>query len=328
MTISGITNPPMPARLAIGIISAGRVGCALGEALERVGHVVWAVAARSDASRARAAARLPEARVLPSAEIAARSELLLLAVPDTALPEVVDEVAVHVRPGTVVVHTAGAHGVAVLAPLVAAGAMPLAIHPAMTFTGDAADADRLADAAFGVTAADGVGHAVAQMLVWELGGRAVPVAEHARTAYHAALAHGSNHLVTLIADAADVLAAALSEPTGAPRPDADEVTATGAHRPGDGIGPWSEDVTRILRPLLGAALDNVLAQGFAALTGPVRRGDAGTVASHLDAIADIDAGLAGFYRAASLRTALRAEALPESASGSRGPLVGILQEDQ
>ena len=66
-----------------------------------------------------------------------------------------------VRPGTIVAHTSGANGIAVLAPLTARGALPLAIHPAMTFTGHDEDLARLGNACFGITAADEIGHAIA-----------------------------------------------------------------------------------------------------------------------------------------------------------------------
>ncbi|MGV0798641.1 NAD(P)-binding domain-containing protein, partial [Mycolicibacterium elephantis] len=120
-----------PARLSVGIISAGRVGSALGVALERAQHVVVACNAISQASRERAQRRLPDTVVLPVDEVAARAELLLLSVPDTDLAGLVSGLAATgaVRPGTIVAHTSGANGVGVLAPLTENGCIPLAIHP-------------------------------------------------------------------------------------------------------------------------------------------------------------------------------------------------------
>src|SRR5690606_16622514 len=136
---------PAPARLTVGIVSAGRVGSAFGVALERAGHVVFGVSAISDASVHRARTRLPESRILPVEEVAASSELLILAVPDSELAGLVRGLAsaAVVRPGTLVAHTSGANGVGVLAPLTELGARPLAIHPAMTFTGHDEDLARL-----------------------------------------------------------------------------------------------------------------------------------------------------------------------------------------
>ena len=85
MTSFGITNGPAPARLTVGIVSAGRVGTAVGSALERVGHLVVACSAVSDASVHRAETRLPDSEILPVPEVAARAELLVLAVPDDEL---------------------------------------------------------------------------------------------------------------------------------------------------------------------------------------------------------------------------------------------------
>ncbi|WP_172832432.1 NAD(P)-binding domain-containing protein, partial [Mycobacterium asiaticum] len=134
-----------PARLKVGIVSAGRVGTALGVALERADHVVVACSAISHASLQWAQRRLPDTPVLPPPDVAVGAELLLLAVPDSELAGLVAGLAATsaVRPGTIVVHTSGANGVSVLAPLTEQGCMPLAIHPAMTFTGADEDIARL-----------------------------------------------------------------------------------------------------------------------------------------------------------------------------------------
>nr|WP_221378243.1 Rossmann-like and DUF2520 domain-containing protein [Actinoplanes polyasparticus] len=255
--------------LTVGVVGAGRVGAVLGAALNAAGHHVVAAAAVSTASRSRAARLLPGAAILPADEVArAADDLLLLAVPDDALAGVVSGLAATgaLRPGQVVAHTSGAHGLAVLGDR-----RGMALHPAMTFTGTAIDLERLPGIAWGVTTADRV---FAARLVADLGGVPEWVAEDARPVYHAALAHGANHLVTLVNEAADLLRAA-------------------------GIG----EPSRILSPLLHAALDNALRLGDAALTGPVSRGDAGTVGKHLDRM-PVEAVPA--YLALARRTADRA----------------------
>ncbi|MBF6092561.1 DUF2520 domain-containing protein [Nocardia cyriacigeorgica] len=297
---------PAPARLTVGIVSAGRVGSAFGVALERAGHVVFGVSAISDASVHRARTRLPESRILPVEEVAASSELLILAVPDSELAGLIRGLASAgvVRPGTLVAHTSGANGVGVLAPLTELGARPLAIHPAMTFTGHDEDLARLANACFGITAADEIGYAIAQSLVIEMGGEPVRVAEEHRTLYHAALAHGSNHLVTVIVDAVAALRAALDGPG-----------LLGQQVVDDAPGGLAE---RLLAPLASAALDNALRRGQSALTGPVARGDAAGVAAHLEALDSLDPRLAASYRALSLRTAERVD--------SDAALIELLEE--
>jgi predicted short-subunit dehydrogenase-like oxidoreductase (DUF2520 family) len=285
-----------PARLKVGIVSAGRVGTALGVRLERADHVVVACNAVSPASRLRAARRLPDTPVQPVDEVAAHAELLIIAVPDAELSSLVSGLASTsaVRPGTIVAHTSGAGGVGVLAPLAAMGCVPLAIHPAMTFTGADEDIMRLSDTCFGITAADEIGYAIAQSLVLEIGGEPFRVREEARTLYHAALAHGSNHLVTVVADALEALRAAL----------------WGAELLGQEVVRDEPNglAERVLAPLARAALENTLARGQSALTGPVARGDAPTVGRHLSALTEVAPDLAEAYRVVSLRTAERAHA--------------------
>ena len=288
-----------PARLTVGIISAGRVGTALGVALERVEHVVVACSAISRASRQRAERRLPDTEIRPVQDVAAHAELLILAVPDAELAGLVSGLAAigSVRPGTLVVHTSGANGIGVLAPLTELGCIPLAIHPAMTFTGSDEDIARLPGACFGITAADDVGYAVAQSLVLEIGGEPFGVREDARPLYHAALAHGGNHVTTVLLDAVEALRAALRGQE-----------LLGQEVVGDVPGGIAE---RVLGPLARASLENALQRGQSALTGPVARGDAAAVTAHLHAFEDVDPELAQAYRANSLRTAQRAGAVAE-----------------
>jgi predicted short-subunit dehydrogenase-like oxidoreductase (DUF2520 family) len=245
-----------PARLTVGVVGVGRVGSALAVALGRAGHHVVAVSGVSDASRRRAADRLPSAEVLPADEVVRAVDLVLLTVPDDALAAVVEGLAAvgAFRPGQLVAHTSGRHGLDVLGPATRQGALPLALHPVMTFAGGAEDVERLGGTSFGVTAPEPL-RAAGEALVVEMGGEPVWVPEDQRVLYHAALAWVSNNLVTLVSTAADLL-----KQTGAERPDL------------------------LLAPLLGAALDNALRRGDAALTGPVARGDAGTVSAHLDAL--------------------------------------------
>lgn len=295
----GTPNGLRPARLKVGIISAGRVGTALGVALERAEHVVVGCSAISARSRRMAERRLPDTPVLPVPDVADRAELLLLTVPDAELPGLIRGLAATgaVRRGTIVVHTSGANGVGLLAPLTEQGVVPLAVHPAMTFTGADEDVARLTETCFGITAADPIGYAIAQSLVLEIGGEPFGVREDARTLYHAALAHGSNHVVTLLADALTALRAALAGQE-----------LLGQETIGEAPGGLPE---RIIGPLARAALENTLQRGQAALTGPVARGDAAAVAAHLDALNAVDPQLAQAYCADSLRTAQRAHAPEE-----------------
>jgi predicted short-subunit dehydrogenase-like oxidoreductase (DUF2520 family) len=276
MPNAGPTPTPSAAasRLAVGVVSAGRVGSVLGAALTRAGHRVVAASAVSDASRARAERHLPGAEILAPDAVAASADLLLLAVPDDAVAPLAR--ALRIGPGKSVVPTSGAQGVAALAPAAGAGALTAALHPAMTFTGRPEDLDRLAGVSWAVTGGP-EGRLVGEALVLEMGGEPEHVDEADRPRYHAALAHAANHLVTLVNDAVE------------------QLRDLGVREP-----------ERLLAPLTSAALDNALRHGDAGLTGPVSRGDAGTVAAHLDALADT--GIADAYRALARRTAERARA--------------------
>jgi predicted short-subunit dehydrogenase-like oxidoreductase (DUF2520 family) len=285
-----------PARLRVGVVGAGRVGTALAVALGRAGHEVVAASAVSDASVRRVARNLPGASIMQPPEVVAAADLVLLAVPDDALPGLVAGLAATgaAFEGRLVAHVSGRHGLAVLEPAVRAGALPLALHPVMTFTGRPDDIDKLAGISFGVTAPDAL-RPVAEALVVEMGGEPVFIADECRDLYHAALASAANHLVTLVVQAMDLLRDA-------------------------GVG----QPARMLGPLLGAALDNALRLGDAALTGPIVRGDADTVASHIDALrADAPEALPAYLALARL-TADRAVAAGTLAAPDAQRLLGVL----
>ena len=239
--------------LRVGVVGAGRVGAVLAAALAAAGHDVVGAAGESDASLRRIADLLPGTPNEKPSVVARGCDLLLLTVPDDMLPNVVAMLSASgaIHEGQYVVHTSGRHGLAVLADAAAVGARPVAMHPAMTFTGTAVDLGRLSGCVFGLTAGPGE-REFAERLVADLDGRSMWVAEEMRTLYHAGLAHGANHLVTLVTEAMEMLAAA-----------------------------GADDPAGTLRPLLSAALDNALEQGDAALTGPIVRGDVNTVSAHL-----------------------------------------------
>jgi predicted short-subunit dehydrogenase-like oxidoreductase (DUF2520 family) len=284
--------------LRVGVVSAGRVGAALGAALRRAGHDIVAVSAVSTPSLRRAETLLPGVPILPPDEAVAASDLVLLAVPDDALQPLVSGLAATAtwRAGQIAAHTSGSQGIAVLAPAAAHGVLPLALHPVMTFTGRPEDVDRINGATFGVTSDDGL-RPVAEALVVEMGGEPVWVPESARPLYHAALTVGSNHLVTLVNDALELLA-----------------------------GAGVEQPARLLAPLLSASLDNVLRLGDAALTGPVSRGDVDTLATHLRTLTDRAPSELAAYVAMARRTAERARASGRLTDAQADAVLRVLDE--
>jgi predicted short-subunit dehydrogenase-like oxidoreductase (DUF2520 family) len=296
-----MASPPdaRPARLRVGVIGAGRVGVALAARLARAGHRVTAVSAVSDASLARAARMLPGVPVRDPPGVLAGSDLVLLTVPDDALPGLAAGLAATGAPlsGRLLAHASGRHGTGVLEPATRAGALPLALHPVMTFTGRPEDLDRMAGICFGVTAPPQL-RTLAEALVIEMGGEPVFIPEEQRGLYHTALASAANHLVTLVLEAASLLATA-------------------------GVA----DPRRMLAPLVSAALDNALRLGDAGLTGPVARADAETVAAHIDALRQAAPEALPSYLALARLTADRALAAgmlrPPDAQRLLGVLAGV-----
>ncbi|NUR99815.1 MAG: DUF2520 domain-containing protein [Kribbellaceae bacterium] len=227
----------------IGLIGAGRAGTALGAALAAAGHPLVGVTARSDASLERAARLLPAVPVLAADEVTTRADSVLVAVPDDRIREVARTLPL--TSAQYVVHLSGAHG---LEPLAGLEATPVALHPAMTFPGGPVPLENVMFTATGPeTARD-----LVERLVKALGAQVQWVADDQRTAYHAGLVHGANHLTTLVTQAVAVLREA-------------------------GV----TDPVATLQPLLAATLDNTLRSGHHALTGPIARGDVDTVAAHL-----------------------------------------------
>ena len=188
----------------------------------------------------------------------AAADLVLLTVPDDALRGLVSGLAATGAPlaGRLLAHASGRHGLAVLEPAIRLGALPLALHPVMTFTGRPDDVDRLAGISFGVTAPDRA--AAGRRGAGDGDGRRAGL--HRRGGPRACTTRRWPARPTTwsrwCVQAADLL----------------------------DRGRASAQPARMLGPLLSAALDNALRLGDAALTGPVARGDADTVAGHLDAL--------------------------------------------
>lgn len=253
----------------VAVIGPGRVGTAVALALVRAGRRVVATADSGGGSADRLAERIAGCRVHGHpAAAAAAGDLVLLTVPDDAIAPVVAEVARDDgwREGQQVVHCSGAVGLDVLRLAALAGARVAACHPAQTVP-VGAGADDLLGVPWAVTCAD-ADRSWAEELVTATGGDPFPLAEGARTLYHAGLTLGSNAAAAAVAVARQLLLAA-------------------------GV----DDPHRVLAPLAEASVRNVARDGATALTGPVVRGDVGTVAGHIEALdADVPR-LAQAYRA-------------------------------
>lgn len=282
----------------IGIVGTGRVARAMGLALAGHGVEPLRIWGRRPAGVDAAIAVIGRACAASDlAEMARTCDLIVIAVSDDAMGQVIHALATRDRAGSpFAFHVSGGSGPAPLAPLQDRGWLTAAIHPAMTFTGDPqAEAGRMTGARFAVTGSTPQATVAARAIVAQLGGVAVDVAEAHRPLYHAALCHGANHLVTLIAGACEGLAAA-------------------------GV----DDPAALIAPLVRAALDNSLNRGMAGLSGPLLRGDEGTIAGHVAALRQDCPPMLAPYRAMAVATL---DAL-EQADGSARPatLRGIVDE--
>lgn len=169
-------------RLGVGIIGAGRVGPVLGAALGGAGHAVIGITSGSDDERA--SAILPEVPVLDALEVVRRAELVIVAVPTDQLASLVAGIAEvgGWQIGQLVLHTDPGYGIEVLRPAAERGAIPLAVHPAITFSGTSIDLRQLQAGFAAVTAPPAV-LPIAQALAVEMGCEPIVIAEEDRAAY-------------------------------------------------------------------------------------------------------------------------------------------------
>jgi len=200
-------------RLGVGIIGAGRVGPVIGAALAGAGHAITGVTSGSDPDRVEAV--LPGVPTLAADEIVRRSELVVLAVPHDELPGLVSGLAElgAWQVGQLVLHTDPGYGIDVLAPAVARGAIPLAVHPAIAFTGTSIDLRQLRDAYAAVTAPAAV-LPIGQALAVELGCEPVVVDDEKRAAYGEAVATATEFSASLLRQSSALLESAGVEEPG------------------------------------------------------------------------------------------------------------------
>lgn len=273
----------------VAVVGAGRVGTALAVLLARAGHRIVAVAGGAATSE-RAARFLPGTPVVPSTEAARGAEVVLIGTPDDRIEGVCAELARAgvVGPGQSVAHLSGATGLGALAPARTAGADVLSIHPLQTLPDVEAALRRIPGSAVAVTALGEPAYALGEGLAADIGGRPFRLADEAKPLYHAAAVFASNYLFVITAIGEELLRRA------------------GVEEPLDKLAP-----------LLRATVENIVDMGPGhALTGPAVRGDAGTVARHLEVLSERAPETVGAYVAlarAALDLGERSGRLPAEA---------------
>ncbi len=201
-------------RLGVGIIGAGRVGPVVGAALAGAGHALVGITPGSDPERVEAI--LPGVPTLDAPEVARRSELVIVSVPHDQLEGLVAGLAAigAWQPGQLVLHTDPAFGTGILSPAVGSGAIPLAVHPAIAFTGTSMDLRQLS-AAYAAVTAPGPVLPIAQALAVELGCEPIVIEESDRPAYAEAIGAATEFSRSIVRQAAGLLSEA-----GVPNPGA------------------------------------------------------------------------------------------------------------
>lgn len=285
----------------IGIVGAGAVGTALGVALSRAGWPIHAVASRDPGRRERFRSLVDVVRVFADPEpILDEVELIILTVPDDAIGALA--AALRLYGGQAMVHTSGALGAEVLAPAMAAGTQIGAFHPLVAF----ADTELAVQALHGATVAIEGDDQLASMLAEmaeAVGARPVRLAPGTKSAYHAAAVLAAGGFIALLDAVAELGRVAGLDESGS---------------------------LAIYGPLIEGTLGNARTLGIrAALTGPMTRGDVGTLRSHLDALRVHAPGVLALYVAAGHREVDLAEArgalAPDDATKMRSVLATALQ---
>jgi predicted short-subunit dehydrogenase-like oxidoreductase (DUF2520 family) len=291
----------------VAIAGAGRMGAALGLLLRERGVPIAAIAGR-DAARTAAAAKFigGSARAVSISQLPTHADRILIAVPDDALESIAALLAEAEMPRTgLAIHTSGARGPEALHALETRGISCAAMHPLQTVTTPQQGLSALPGSTFGISGSGKApsGRAVAWALeiVALLEGKPLMIDAALRPIYHAAAVMASNYIVALIDSAVILMGEAGVEP---------------------------EQALRALAPLIRASTENTLDAGpAAALTGPIQRGDSGTVLAHLQALANAPEAVRELYRRAGLHAAEIAERpLLGKERAERGEIKLVLRE--
>ena len=264
----------MARRSVVSIVGCGRVGGAVGLALQKAGYTVSAAWSRSRTGRQRAHRILDVPVLADPAEVAGAGDVVIVAVPDEAITDIAEQLAPGLRSRAFVLHTSGGTSVDALAPAAQAGARIASAHPLQSIPDAVHGADALSGAAVAVTCApEDRLEAFRVARAW--GGRPFLLPDDAKARYHAAAVFASNYVVGSVWAATSLLRQA-------------------------GV----RDATTVLAPLLTSTVENIVARGpEKSLTGPITRGDAKTIRRHVDALQTAEPEVLDAYRALARLTA-------------------------
>jgi predicted short-subunit dehydrogenase-like oxidoreductase (DUF2520 family) len=252
----------------IGFVGAGTTGTAVAVRLAQHGYPVTAVSSRSLTSAEKLAGRISGCKVYDGAqEVADIAKLVFITTPDDTISKVAAEVQWH--KGQSVVHCSGAHSVDILESAKQRGANTGCFHPLQTFASVDQAIDNIPGSTFAIEAEEPLSSMLKEMAT-ALEGDWVTLKAGDKVLYHAAAVFACNYLVTLVKLATD-----LWQTFEVP----------------------SAQATKALMPLLRGTLSNIENVGLPnCLTGPIARGDLGTISRHLDSLSKQAPSLLGIYK--------------------------------
>ena len=262
----------------LAVIGAGRVGTALALALQEKGYTVAGVCCRRRESASLAAERLGCRYTLQPEKIARGAQIVLITTPDHSIEAVCRGLASAggIFPGQVVLHASGAHSSSILSAARERGAAVLSMHPLQTFPSVEAGVRNLEGSYFTLEG-DREALEAGFAMVKAMGGHALTIPTEMKPLYHAAACVACNYFVSLV----DLALKMMQE-----------------------AGVSCELTLPALLPLITGTLANIEKVGVpAALTGPIDRGESGTIKAHLDAIETAMPEAAGLYRLLAIYTA-------------------------
>ena len=271
----------MPAQIhhrdSVAILGLGKVGTAVGHLLRLAGYEIVAVAGRSPARLREGITYTGGQGCTDFSTAASLADCILITTSDDAIASVCQEIcqkgAIH--PGKKVIHMSGAGGLLLLAPALKAGAHVASIHPLQSFASVEGAIKSIPGSTFGITAVPEI-QAWSEQVVCDLRGNPFTIADADKPLYHAAACLASNYLTTLIHNVEAIYQTLGMDPAAA---------------------------LRAFWPLVQGTMQNIETKGTVeALTGPISRGDAGTVAIHLAALKSSFPALLPLYCSMGLAT--------------------------
>jgi predicted short-subunit dehydrogenase-like oxidoreductase (DUF2520 family) len=260
--------------LKLGFIGAGTVGTALAVRLRSKGYQVVAVSSRSEASAKNLAQAVSGCQAFNSNQaVVDAAELVFITTPDDAIASVASQIQWH--SGQSVVHCSGADSTDLLESAKKLGAHVGVFHPLQTFAGVRQAIENMPGSTFALEAEEPLLKTLEEMAT-ALGGQWIELKASDKVAYHAAAVIACNYLVTLVKLATDLWQTFAIPP---------------------------QQATRALLPLIRGTVNNIDTIGIPqCLTGPIVRGDSGTIKKHLDALEKIAPALLSTYKELGLQT--------------------------